>query len=113
MSGESKIEVIDDTSNEIENDEDLNKKEISSEKSSYWNSTIKKIATHKVAYYIFKAILIRTLFIIQSSLYIYFLICQIDTLKILFLAIPLFAIVLDGFYVCLQRKGIDYYWLII
>ena len=40
MSDESKIEVIDENSNEIENEEDLNKKEISSEKSNYWKSFI-------------------------------------------------------------------------
>jgi hypothetical protein len=111
MSDESKIEVINENLNVFDNEEESTKRETSSNKSKSSNTTIKKLAAHKLAYYIFKAILIRALFIIQSALYIYFLLCQTDSLDILLLIIPLFAIVIDGLYVCLKRNGIDYYWL--
>ena len=65
--------------------------------------------SHLICAHIFRAIFIRSLFIAQSLIYILFILCQTNSMHLIALSAPLFVIVVDGFYVCIRRKGCEIY----
>ena len=61
--------------------------------------------SHSLELNLFKAIVIRLLFIAQSLFYIIYIICQTDSVGLCALGVLLLVIVIDGVYVCIKRYG--------